>query len=136
MQQIKSILIGWGKPMFLIKFFGWPVSRVGPNSEYGPNTKYRIIRFLKMNEYRIALFGLNYSNIKYLKKFYMWILWPNEMRKIWSFIFIPTWGLFTVFSIQKILLLKNSKTIWYLVTTIRVFKYYLEIKNGLNTEYT
>ena len=41
-----------------------------------------------------------------------------------------------MFSIQKILLLKNSKTIWYLVTTIRVFKYYLEIKNGLNTEYT
>ena len=30
--------------------------RVGPNSEFGPNTKYRIV-----------LFGLNYSNTKYLK---------------------------------------------------------------------
>ena len=57
--------------------------RVGPNSEYGTNTEYRIIRFLKIlripntelfgfriwmnTEYRIALFGLNYSNTEYLK---------------------------------------------------------------------
>ena len=64
----------------------------------------------------------------------MLILWPNEMRKIWSFIFIPTWGLFTVFSIH-ILFIKNSRTIWYLVTTIWVFEYYLEITNELNIEY-
>ena len=63
----------------------------------------------------------------------MWILWPNEMRKIWSFIFIPTWGLFTVFSIH-ILLIKNSRTIQYLVTTIWVFKYYSKITNRLNTK--
>ena len=45
----------------------------------------------------------------------MWNLWPNEMTKIWSFIFIPTWGLFPVVSIH-ILLFNNSRTIWYLVT--------------------
>ena len=41
--------------------------RVGPNSEYGLNTEYRIICFLKMNEYWTVVFGLNYSNTKYLK---------------------------------------------------------------------
>ena len=38
------------------------------------------------------------------------------MRKIWSFIFVPTWGFFTVSSIH-ILLLKNPWTIQYLGTT-------------------
>ena len=58
-------------------------NRVGPNSEYGPNTEYQIIWFLKIiripntklfgfwkwmnTEYRIVLFGLNYSNTEYLK---------------------------------------------------------------------
>ena len=30
------------------------LTRVATNSEYGPNTEYQIIRFLKMNEYRIS----------------------------------------------------------------------------------
>ena len=73
----------------LVNAYRWPScksmlsNRVGPNSEYGPNTEYRIIRFLKIlripntelfgfwiwtnTEYRIALFGLNYSNTEYLK---------------------------------------------------------------------
>ena len=33
------------------------------------------------------------------------------------------------------LLLKNSRTIQYLLKTIHVFKYYSEITNGSNTEY-
>ena len=105
------------------------------------NTEYQIILFLKMNEYWIVLFGLNYSNTEYLKSnssppqknLYVNFV-TNEMRKIWSFIFIPTWGLFTVFS-THILLIKNSRTIRYLVTTIQVFKYYSKITNGLNTNY-
>ena len=47
---------------------------------------------------------------------------------------IPTLGLFTVFSLH-ILLIKNSTTIRYLVSTIWVLKYYSEITNGPNTEY-
>ena len=35
-----------------------------------------------------------------------------------------------------ILLIKNSRTIWYSVTTIRVFEYYLEITNGPNMNST
>ena len=66
----------------------------------------------------------------------MWILWPNEMRKIWPFIFIPTWGVFTFFIHICILLIKNSRTIRYSVTTIWVFEYYSEITNGPNTNST
>ena len=69
------------------------LTRVGLNSEYGTNTEYQIIRFLKIlripntelfgfwkwtnTEYRIVLFGLNYSNTEYLtsnstpKKFFI-----------------------------------------------------------------
>ena len=48
------------------------LDRVGPNSEYGLNTELFFfenewipnIRFSKMVEYQIVLFGLNYSNTK------------------------------------------------------------------------
>ena len=39
--------------------------------------------------------------------------------------------LFTMFSVH-ILLYKDYRNIWYLVTTIRVLKYYLKITNGPN----
>ena len=42
--------------------------------------------------------------------------------------------MFSVFVIH-ILLYEKSVTIWYSVTTIQDFKYYLEITNGPNTEY-
>ena len=57
------------------------------------------------------------------------------MRKIWSFIFLPTWGLYTVF-FTHILLIKTSRTIRYSVTTIRVFEYYSEITYGPNMNST
>ena len=99
-----------------------------------------IIRLLKMNEYRIVLFSLNYSNTKYLKsnssppknfkcKF------CDQMRcgKFDALFSYLHEGFLVCF--LHILLIKNSRTIWYLVTTIWVFKYYLEITNGPNTEH-
>ena len=113
-------------------------------SVFGDN--YSGIRILfgnhKWTEYRIriVLFGLNYSNTEYLtsnstsKNFFICEFCEKWDEDTLILFFILTWGLFTVFS-THILLIKNSRTIRYSVTTIRVFKYYSEITNGPNTEY-
>ena len=134
----------------------WDNTRVGLNCEYGPNTEYQIIRFLKIlwipntkffgfwkwmnTKYRIVLFGFNYWNTKYFKS-------NSRPPKnvICEICDQMRWGKFDpqfsylhegfslCFSIH-ILLINNSRTIRYSVTTIQVFKYYSEITNGPNTE--
>ena len=115
-----------------------------------PNTEYWIIRFLKMDRIPNTnstiwsqLFKYQILNTKYgnwpdscCQKYFFILtdLWQNEIRKFWFFIFVPKLKIFTEFFIH-FLLYKDSKTIRYLVITIRVFEYYSEITNRPNTEY-
>ena len=115
------------------------------------NTEYWIICFLKMDRIpntnstiRSQLFEYRILNTKYgnwpnsCSQKYFFILtdlWQNEIRKFWFFVFVPKLKIFTEFFIH-FLLYKDSKTIRYLVITIRVFEYYSEITNRPNTNST
>ena len=63
-----------------------------------------------------------------------WI-WDKEKKEDFNLSFCSYMKLFSVFLIH-ILLYEKSITIWYSVTTIRVFEYYSEITNGPKTNST